>query len=77
MNNYNLCKKSDSHKKESTTKKATELKQILKEKNFNPMQDHKKATDIANEILKVDPDHKDAQKVIKDMKAYESPQLFQ
>lgn len=41
------------------------------------MSDHKKATDIANEVLKIDPDHKDAQKVIKDMKAYESPKLFQ
>ena len=64
-------------KKESTTKKVTELKQLLKEKDFNPMSDHKKATDIANEILKIDPNHKEAQKVIKDMKAYESPKLFQ
>lgn len=64
-------------KKESTTKKATELKQLLKEKDFNPMQDYKKATDIANEILKIDPNLKEAQKVIIDMKAYESPQLFQ
>ena len=65
------------NKKESTTKKAMELKQLLKEKDFNPMTDHKKATDLANEIIKTDPNHKDAQKVIKDMKAYESPQLFQ
>lgn len=64
-------------KKESASKKATELKQLLKEKGFNPLQDHKKATYIANEILKIDPNHKEAQKVIKDMKAYESPQLFQ
>lgn len=64
-------------KKESTAKKATELKQLLKEKDFNPMSDHKKATDLANEILKIDPNHKEAQKVIKDMKAYESPKLFQ
>ena len=64
-------------KKESTTKKVTELKQLLKEKDFNPMSDHKKATDIANEILKIDPNHTEAQKVIKDMKAYESPKLFQ
>ncbi|WP_339652504.1 PRTRC system protein E [uncultured Maribacter sp.] len=64
-------------KKESVSKKATELKQLLKEKDFNPMQDHKKATDIANDILKKDPNHKEAQKVIKDMKAYESPKLFQ
>ncbi|MGB6153852.1 MAG: PRTRC system protein E [Pricia sp.] len=64
-------------KKESTSKKATELKQLLKEKDFNPMTDHKKASDIANEILKIDSDHKVAQKVIKDMKEYESPKLFQ
>lgn len=64
-------------KKESTSKKATELKQLLKEKGFNPMKDHKKATDLANEILKIDPNHKEAQKVVKDMKAYESPKLFQ
>lgn len=64
-------------KKESTSKKATELKQLLKEKDFNPMSDHKKATDLANEILKIDPSHQEAQKVIKDMKAYESPKLFQ
>ncbi|HDZ15398.1 hypothetical protein LCGC14_1708960 [marine sediment metagenome] len=64
-------------KKESTGKKTTELKQLLKEKDFNPMQDYKKATDIANEILKIDPNHKEALKVVKDMKAYESPKLFQ
>lgn len=64
-------------KKESVTKKATELKKLLKEKGFNAMTDHKKATDIANEILKIDPNHKEAQKVIKDMKAYESPKLFE
>lgn len=64
-------------KKESASKKATELKQLLKEKDFNPMTDHKKATDIANEILKIDPNHKEAQKVVKEMKAYESPNLFE
>lgn len=64
-------------KKESASKKATELKQLLKEKGFNAMTDHKKATDIANAILKINPNHKEAQKVIKDMKAYESPKLFQ
>ena len=63
-------------KKESTVKKTTELKKVLKEKGFNPMRDHKKAIDLANEILKIDSNHKEAQKVIKDMKAYESPQLF-
>lgn len=63
-------------KKESTTKKMTELKQLLKEKGFNPMQDHKKATDLANKILKIDPEHKEAKKVIEDMKAYNNPQLF-
>jgi hypothetical protein len=63
--------------KESASKKATELKQLLKSNDFNPMQDHKKATDIANAVLKIDPNHKEAQKAIKDMKAYESPQLFQ
>lgn len=64
-------------KKESTSKKATELKQLLKEKDFNPMIDHKKATVIANEILKIDPNHSEAKKVVKDMEAYESPKLFQ
>ncbi|RKN83551.1 PRTRC system protein E [Ulvibacterium marinum] len=63
-------------KKESASKKATELKQLLKATDFNPMTDHKKATDIANDILKIDPNHKDAQKVVKDMKVYESPKLF-
>ncbi len=63
-------------KKESVSKKATELKQLLKEKGFNPMQDHKKATDLANTILKIDPEHKEAKKVIEDMKAYDTPQLF-
>ncbi|MFC4094798.1 PRTRC system protein E [Euzebyella saccharophila] len=63
-------------KKESTAKKATELKQLLKEKGFNPMQDHKKATDLATAILKIDPEHKEAKKVIDDMKAYDNPQLF-
>ncbi|SNZ01438.1 PRTRC system protein E [Flagellimonas pacifica] len=64
-------------KKESTAKKASELKQLLKEKGFNPMTDHKKATDLANEILKIDPNHSEAQKTVKDMKAYESPKLFE
>ena len=63
-------------RKESTAKKATELKQLLKGKDFNPMADHKKATDLANDILKLDPNHKDAQKVIKEMKVYEEPKLF-
>jgi len=63
-------------KKESTTKKATELKQLLNDKSFNPMQDHKKATDLANQILKLDANHKEALKVQKDMKAYDNPQLF-
>ena len=56
-------------KKESTTKKATELKQLLNDKSFNPMQDHQKATDLANQILKLDANHKEALKVQKDMKA--------
>jgi len=64
-------------KKESVSKKATELKKLMKEKGFNPMTDHKKATDLADEILKIDPKHKEALKVKKDMKAYESPKLFQ
>jgi len=63
-------------KKESVSKKATELKQLLKEKDFNPMEDHKKATDLAKAILKIDPNHKEAQKVVKDMEVYESPNLF-
>ena len=63
-------------KKESVSKKATELKQLLKEKGFNPMQDHKKATDLAKAILKIDPNHKEAQKAVKDMAVYESPNLF-
>ncbi len=62
--------------KETASKKVSALRKLLKEKGFNPMQDHKKATDIANEILKSDPDHKEAQKVIKEMKAYDNPQLF-
>lgn len=63
-------------KKESVSKKATELKQLLKEKDFNPMENHKKATDLAKTILKIDPNHKEAQKVVKDMEVYESPNLF-
>lgn len=63
-------------KKESASKKATELKQLLKENGFNPMQDHKKAIDLAKAILKIDPEHKEAKKVIDDMKAYDNPQLF-
>jgi len=63
-------------RKESTSKKATELKKLLKDKNFNPMQDHQKATDLANDILKLDANHKEALKVQKDMKVYDNPQLF-
>lgn len=64
-------------KKESAIKIAASLKQLQKEKDFNPMVDHKRATDLADAVLKVDPHHKGALKVMNDMKAYESPNLFQ
>ncbi len=64
-------------KTETASKKASDLKKLMKEKGFNPMTDHKKATDLADEVLKIDPKHKEALKVKNDMKAYESPKLFQ
>jgi len=62
--------------KESTGKKFKELQDFKKGNSFNPLKDHEKATKIAEEILKIDANHKGATKVISDMKQYSNPQLF-
>ncbi len=63
--------------KESVGKKATALQNLIKEKDFNPMKDHERAIKAAKEILALDPDHKEAKKVLEQMSQYESPNLFQ
>ena len=40
------------------------------------MKDYKKALDMANEILALDPKHKEADKIRNQMSQYEEPQLF-
>lgn len=62
---------------ESVGKKATALQNLIKEKDFNPMKDHEKAIKAAKEILAIDPDYKEAKKVLEQMSQYESPNLFQ
>lgn len=62
--------------KESIVKKNTVLQKLLKEPSFNPLTDHKKAIELAKEILTLDTEHKDAKKVIDQMAQYESPKLF-
>ncbi len=63
--------------KESVGKKATALQNLIKEKDFNPMKDHERAIKAAKEILALDPDNKEAKKVLEEMSQYESPNLFQ
>lgn len=63
--------------KESIGKKSTALQNLIKEKDFNPMKDHEKAIKAAKEILALNPDHKEAKKVLEQMSQYESPNLFQ
>lgn len=62
--------------KEKTSKKWTALQALIKEKDYNPMKDYKKALDMANEILALDPKHKEADKIRNQMSQYEEPQLF-
>lgn len=62
--------------KESIVKKNTALQKLLKEPSFNPLTDHKKAMDLAKEILALNAEHKEANKVIAQMAQYESPKLF-
>jgi PRTRC genetic system protein E len=63
--------------KESVGKKTTALQNLIKEKDFNPMKDHGRAIKAAKEILALDPDHKEAKKVLEQMSQYGSPNLFQ
>jgi PRTRC genetic system protein E len=63
--------------KESVGKKATALQNLIKEKDFNPMKDHERAIKAAKEVLAIEPDHKEAKKVLEQMSQYESPNLFQ
>lgn len=58
-------------------KKATEaLKQLVKGKDFNPINDHKKAVELANKVLELDEKDFLAKKTLDDMKAYEQPSFF-
>ena len=64
-------------KQESVGKKNTALQSLIKDKDFNPMKDHERAIKAAKEVLAIDPDHKEAKKVLEQMSQYESPNLFQ
>jgi PRTRC genetic system protein E len=63
--------------KESVGKKTTVLQNLIKEKDFNPMKDHERVIKAAKEILVIDPENKEAKKVLERMSQYESPNLFQ
>jgi PRTRC genetic system protein E len=63
--------------KESIGKKYATLQNLIKEKDFNPMIGHEKAIKMAKEVLALDPDHKEAKKIMDQMAQYESPNLFQ
>lgn len=63
-------------KKESARKKSEDLKKLVKANDFNPMTDHEKANQLAKEVLSIDPQNKEALKVVADMKRYENPSLF-
>lgn len=63
-------------KKESARKKSDDLKKLMKASDFNPMTDHEKASQLATEVLAIDPENKEALKVVADMKQYANPSLF-
>lgn len=62
--------------KESVSKDIKALQEFVGKNNFNPLKDHKTAIEMAEKILAVNPNQKDAKKVIKDMTPYTEPSLF-
>ena len=62
--------------KESVSKDIKALQEFVGKNNFNPLKDHKTAIEMAEKILGVNPNQKDAKKVIKDMTPYKEPSLF-
>lgn len=62
--------------KESVSKDVKSLQEFVGKNGFNPLKDHKTAIEMAEKILAVNPNQKDAKKVIKDMSAYTEPSLF-
>ena len=63
--------------KDSISKKYTELQTFIKGKNFNALKDHEKTTQMAKGILALNPEHKEAQKIVEQMAQYKSQNLFQ
>jgi len=62
--------------KESTSKLNKELNDMVKATDFNPIKDYEKAIKLANKILALNPEHKDAKKIVEQMSQYEIPTLF-
>jgi len=62
--------------KDTIAKKNSALQTLIKSKDFNALKDFEKAIKIAKEILDLNPEHKEALKVIEQMSQYESPKLF-
>ena len=62
--------------KESVAKDVKSLQDFVGKNNFNPLKEHKTAIEMAEKILAVNPNQKDAKKVIKDMTPYTEPSLF-
>ena len=72
LNKTESCKK----QKESVAKDVKSLQDFVGKNNFNPLKEHKTAIEMAEKILAVNPNQKDAKKVIKDMTPYTEPSLF-
>ena len=72
LNKTESCKK----QKESVAKDVKSLQDFVGKNNFNPLKEHKTAIEMAEKILAVNPNQKDAKKVIKDMTPYTEPSIF-
>ena len=66
----------DKKRKEKKKKALSDLKELVKDKNFNPMAEHRKAVNLANKVLELDENDALAKKTIEDMKAYQQPTFF-
>ena len=63
-------------KKERKKKAVDALKELVKGKDFNPLNDHEKAVELANKVLELDENDTLAKKTIADMNPYKQPSFF-
>ena len=62
--------------KDTVNKKVSTLKELVNGAKFNALREHSKAIKLANDVLALNPDHKEAKKILNEMKQYQEPQLF-